>query len=63
MVDYKIDNHPHADLFCMVHEIDEFAEGAVLGMDAVIIAYVVAVAVVRRWIERLEPHTGNTQAG
>ena len=63
MVDYEIDDHPYADLFRMVHEIDELAEGAVLGMDAVIIAYVVAVVAVRRWIERLEPYTGNAQAG
>ena len=63
MVDHQIDDDAHADLFRVIHEIDELAERAVLGVDAVIVRYVVAVVAIRRGIERLEPHAGNAQAG
>jgi hypothetical protein len=45
------------------NELDELAEGAVLGMDAVKIGDIVAIVAVRRWIERLQPHAGDAQAG
>ena len=63
MVDHQIDDHAHADLFRVIHEIDELAERAVFGMNAVKIGYVVAVVAIRRRIERLQPHTSDAQAG
>ena len=63
MIDHQIDDHAHADLLRVIHELDELAKRAVLWVHAVIIGNVVAVVAIRRRIKRLEPHAGDAQAG
>ena len=48
VVDDQVDDHPQTERFRMVHELHEVAGGAVLRVDAVEVADVVAVVAVRR---------------
>jgi hypothetical protein len=59
----EIHDHPHAELLRVVHELDVLTQGAVLRVHTVVIGHVVAVVLVRRRIERLQPHTRHAEAG
>src|SRR6185312_12172143 len=63
VVDDQIDDDPDADLFGMIHELDEIAERAELRMDRVIVGNVVAVVAIGRLIKRLQPEARNPEAG
>jgi hypothetical protein len=62
VVDHEIDDDAHAERVAVVHELDEIARGAVLGMHAVVIGDVVAVVAVGRRVERLQPQAGHAEA-
>ena len=63
VVDDQIDDHPDAALACLLGELDEVAGAAVAAIDAVVVQRVVAVVVVGRGLERLQPQGGHAQAG
>ncbi len=63
VVDDQIDDDAHAELFGVVHELDEVAERSVLRVDAVVVGDVVAVVAIGRGIERLQPDAGDAEAG
>jgi hypothetical protein len=55
VVDHEVDQHANAAAVRLVHELDEVAEGAEAGIDAVEVRDVVAVILVGRRHERPEP--------
>ena len=61
VVDHEIDDHPDAALLGRVGELDEIAERAVGGVDAVVIADVIAVVLAGRGLERHQPNGGDAE--
>ena len=63
VVHHEIDDHAQPAIAGGPHELHEVAEGAVIGVDIVEVADVVAVVAVRRGVERHQPETGDAEPG
>ena len=62
VVEDEIDDDPHPAVVCLFDELDEVAEIAEVGMDAVVIREVVAVVTPRRGVEGEKPEARDAQA-
>ena len=62
VVDDEVDEDAHAALIAGVGELDEVAEGAVAGIDVVVVGDVVAVVAHGRGLEGHEPDGGDAEA-
>ena len=62
VIDDEIDEDAEAALLAAVGEFDEVAEGAVAGVDAVVVGYVVAVVAAGGGLEGHEPDGGYAEA-
>jgi hypothetical protein len=59
----QVEDHAHAQRAHVVHEVDEVAQRAVFAVDGVVVRHVVAVVLVGRHVERLQPEAGHSEAG
>ena len=59
----QVDDDPHAPVAGGAHDLDELAQRAQPGIDAVEVADVVAVVLVGRRVERHEPQRGHADSG
>src|SRR4029450_9439022 len=62
VVHYKIDQNANAALLCAVGKLNEIAEGAISGIDIVIVGNVVAIVPARRSLKRHQPNRGHAQS-
>src|SRR5690606_11818502 len=58
---HQVDDDPDAALLGLVHELDKIPAGTMAGIDAVVVADIVAIVLVRRWLKRSQPDRVDTQ--